>query len=203
MPRGSAEEMDSKCVRRGARGGPGQGTAPLRSPESRSPSAGVGGGPDRPPGSPRPRCRPVGAAGVGGGRGGFAPPFSPGWRGGLGPGRGGRAERGGRGGLGRPRGRAAGSMTGLCLSCLLWVRPAAPAPGGTGGGGGSRTAARWGAGSGVSERGWSGERAVDGADYRGGGRGGGGTTGTERGCLHRDGRTGSGGNRRCWTRTGT
>lgn len=46
-------------------------------------------------------------------------------------------------------------MTGLCLSCLLWVRPA---PGG---------AAPRGLGAGGAERGWSRERAVDAIGMRG------------------------------------
>lgn len=133
------------------------------------------------------------------GAGGTSPPrFSPPaggavWaRGGAG----GRAEPGGLGGLGRSRGRAAGSMTGLCLSCLLWVRPAAPAPGNTEGHRGrSRTAARWGLAAGSGSGAGPGSGRWRGLVAAG--------SGTERRRLRRDGRTGSEGNGRHWTGTGS
>lgn len=120
--------------------------------------AGTRHSPSPAPPVPQPLCRngegpgrPGGHLGRGaavfcGGRGRLCHPHSTAvWRGGVGPGRSGRAERRGRWGLGRPRSRSAGSMTGLCLSCLLWVRPAAPAPCGyRGAPGRSGTAARWG-----------------------------------------------------------
>lgn len=158
---------------------------------------------------------PLCFVGVGGG---FATPLLPPVRrGGVGPGRSGRAERGGPVGArlaAEPR-RGQHDRTVPLLSALGTARRARTVgvPGGTGE---ERDSSAVGPGSGVSERGWSRERAVDGAGCGGNGedRDGAGSVCTEMGGLGAGetrragpgpalGEPGPSGHRQGWPDTGT